>query len=169
MDEDGDPATEGELLAWWDGEHYRYGIDDDFAVVPEAQLREWAERLLSEDEVLDGPRYESGPLDDLSALNVDPYIYLDERLLDANGDLVHPSITLRLRVVSVEDDTGDGTETPAWMREGNEAPELASFQEQGCGCVSGSAGGPRSLPALVLFGLGFAGVRRRRVGRGTGR
>jgi MYXO-CTERM domain-containing protein len=170
MHEDGDPATEGEILAWWDGRNYRYGIDKDFAVVSNDQLAKWAERLLSEDEVLDGPRYESAPMDDLSSLNVDPYIYLDERLLDENGELKHSSITLRVYTVSVAPDTGDGTETPEWMKEGNEAPELGTFaaDEDGCGCVSARGSAAPSLGALILFGLGFGGLRRRRAAQGSG-
>lgn len=165
VDEDGDPATEGELLAWWDGSDFRYGIDDDFAVVPDEQLSEWAERPLSEDEVLEGPRYELATMDDLSALNVDSYVYIDERLLDEAGEFLHPAITLRLRVISIDLDTGDGSETPPWMGEDNEAPDLVDFkkvQEEGCGCVT-SSGAPGGWATLVLFGLGFAGVRRRRA------
>jgi len=163
--EDGDPSTEGKLLAWWDGSDYRYGLDDEFAVVPDEQLTKWAERLLSEDEVLDGPRYESAPVDDLSSLNVDAFIYLDDRLLDEDGELKQPSITLRIHTVSIAADTVDGSETPEWMDE--PAPELASYVEDGCGCVSVRDGTAPTLAALVLFGLGFGGLRRRRVIRGA--
>lgn len=167
-DEDGDPSTEGKILAWWDGEHYRYGLKDGFAIVPREQLQEWAQRLLSEDEILEGPRYESGPLDDLSGLNVDSFLYLDERLLDENGDLKHPSVTFRIITTSIAADSEEGTETPEWMKEGNLAPELASFlpevvEGNGCGCATGTGRGVDPvLPGFFLLGLGFVAIRRRR-------
>ncbi|MFO8004443.1 choice-of-anchor F family protein, partial [Thioalkalivibrio sp.] len=94
-DLDGDPASEGDLIAWWDGENWRYGQDQDFAIVPDSQLADWAARPLSEDEVLPGPRYEAAVIDDLRAVNMDFFIYLGENAVTSEADGFDPaSITV---------------------------------------------------------------------------
>jgi uncharacterized repeat protein (TIGR01451 family) len=123
QDDDGDAATEGELIAWWDGSDWRYGFEQDFAVVPVAQLIDWAERPLSEDEVLEPPRFETGVIDDLGGLNVDSFIYLGEAFdVDA-----HPTVTFRFTATPMTANTIDGSEDPPWIQPGNEAPALDSY------------------------------------------
>ena len=82
-DDDGDPATEGELYAWWDGSNYRWGIDRDhdgvvgpdaWGIVSDAELAEMVARPLHPTVALDPPRYEVAYMDDLAGLNVDTFI-----------------------------------------------------------------------------------------------
>lgn len=129
VDNDGDAATEGQLLAWWDGGDWRYGFDQNFAVVPVEQLIEWAGRPLSEDEVLEPPRYEAGVIDDLAGLNVDSFIYLG----GAFDFTANPAITFRLTAVPVTANTIDGTEDPPWTQPGNEAPALDTYLQADVG------------------------------------
>jgi uncharacterized repeat protein (TIGR01451 family) len=124
-DDDGDPATEGSLIAWWDGADWRYGQDQAFAVVPDELLADWAQRPLSEDEVLEPPRYETGLIDDLGGLNVDSFIYLGDDFDFA----ANPTITFRITPLTIAANTIDGTEDPLWTLPGNEAPELSSYLE----------------------------------------
>jgi hypothetical protein len=87
-DDDGDPATEGSLYAWWDGSNFRWGIDPDrdgnsagtvpdpnaWGIVSDEELARIASRPLAEDVVLAPPRYEFGYMDDLGGLNMDTFI-----------------------------------------------------------------------------------------------
>ena len=79
-DDDGDPATEGSLYAWWDGSNYRWGVkggpqlQSAWSIVSDADLAAMEARPLSETEKLDPPRYEFGYMDDLAGLNMDTFI-----------------------------------------------------------------------------------------------
>jgi hypothetical protein len=144
-DDDGDPATEGSLIAWWDGLQYRWGIDGevfDGVIEPDeaykpvalADLQEWALNPLQEESDFDlypdtgfppGPLYELGVNDDLGGLNIDYFVYLGR-----NYDAVeNPSFTIRMTPVSVDaagiEPNDYGNEEPAWV--GNPAPPLESF------------------------------------------
>lgn len=109
IDDDGDPATEGGLHAWWDGSSpsccYRWGIDRDrdgvpgpdaFGLVSDADLVEMAARPLDEHQVLDPPRYEVGYMDDLGGLNSDTFVKL-------NKDFSGTSFTIRMIAQSTAD------------------------------------------------------------------
>ncbi len=166
-DEDGDAATEGELVAWWDGNDWRYGQDKDFAIVPDSQLVTWAERPLSEDEVLPGPRYEAALIDDLGSINMDFFIYLGESFDTVNTQ------TVTMRVIA-EPVTGTvaGSDEPLWMS--SKAPSLESYLDDGTDdstTIGGGGGGGCTiggnrpfdplLPGLALAALGYLGLRRR--------
>jgi hypothetical protein len=132
--DDGNPLTESDAtVAWWDGNIWRYGLAEDFAEVPESQLQQWAGRLLGldTDDSITGPeRFESVIADDLSAVNMDPYLRIEDIIVGEDGLPRYDSITLRLTAVSVDSlGIGDaaGTEDPLWVQPGNEAPELASY------------------------------------------
>ena len=139
--DDGDPETEGDdIMAWWDGSDWRYGLDDNFAVVPDSQLQQWAALLLGLNlpGVADPARYGSGESDDLSGVNMDTYLYLDENLLEAgdnpyfnNGLPTHETITLRYRAISVSSlGTVPGTGDPEWTQAEQEAPPLSSYMPE---------------------------------------
>ena len=184
VDDDGDPATEGELLAWWDGNDWRRGNDRDFARVPEATLAEWAERPLSEDEVLEPPRYEVAPIDDVAALNVDAFLYIG----DAFDTTTHDTLTVRYEATPVTADTVEGTGTPPWALAGNEAPELSTYAasddadddggssgaasddadddggSSGCAYSPGAPFDPL-LPTMLAGAIGWLAWRRLRDGR----
>jgi hypothetical protein len=128
---DGDAETEGDVvLAWWDGADWRYGQQQGFAVVPDDQLAQWAALPLGLDlddaNVGPGPaRYAADVSDDLAAMNVDSFIYLDaQSFLDANGDPKFDTITLRITTQTVAMGTL-GSEDPMWI--GSPAPELSSY------------------------------------------
>ncbi|MBA1146782.1 choice-of-anchor F family protein [Ectothiorhodospiraceae bacterium WFHF3C12] len=175
-DDDGDPATEGDLVAWWDGSDWRWGNERNFAVVPDSQLAVWARRPLSEDEVLEPPRYEVGPIDDVSALNVDTFIYIGE---DFDPE-AHPTRTVRYEVTSIASGTVAGTEMPPWSLDGNEPTELTAenyprsgddedFFEEVLGCTY-SPGAPFDplLPGLLAGAIGLLAWRRTRTGPSNG-
>ncbi len=163
VDDDGDPATEGSLIAWWDGAQYRWGIDgsvkdgvvtaeDAFAPVDTALLAEWGLSPLQEEPDFDlypdtgfppGPLYETGVMDDLGGLNIDYFVYLGR---DYNP-VENPSFTVRMTAVSVDtaDPYGDGTEVPGFPIAlgdygndipawvANPAPDLDTFTDPGTG------------------------------------
>jgi hypothetical protein len=154
VDEDGDPATEGDLLAWWDGSEYRRSSDPDlngeidanaFEVVPTETLVEWALNPLVEDcgdDCPPPPLYEIGIMDDLAGLNVDYFVYLGRKF---TGD----QFTIRLTATSVATAGaagGYGDQTPAWVT--NPAPDLESFVSDD-GVITINAEGFAGDPLLI--------------------
>lgn len=147
------------VLAIWDGTNWRGGVDgvrtisfdaddnivltkvpgaeDPFAIVPPATLEQWAAKPLGLEIAGDTPedagfvRYSADLSDDLSGLNTDFFIYVNDSLLDENGVLKHDSITLRVTATSVEKlglPGAVGATDPDWMVDGeNNAPILASY------------------------------------------
>jgi hypothetical protein len=137
------------IVAIWDGTNWRSGragldgdpatVVDNYGIIPDAQLVQWAAKPLGLDLPTDDPtdpdfaRYEVILSDDLSGLNTDMYIYIGDKLLDEDGDLVLDSITLRLTANSVETVIGDvaGSEAPPWGSDLDnsriDAPTLASY------------------------------------------
>ena len=127
MDEDGDPSTEGSLIAWWDGTNYRWGIDPDqngekdanaFTILDRETLIGFALHPLEEEPDENGefpapPLYEIGLMDDLAGLNVDSFVYLGRNYnLAANTNF-----TIRLRTTSVNNAPFAGTtgdDVPPW-------------------------------------------------------
>ena len=95
-DLDGDPATEGDLKAFWDGTNWRYGFAKNFEVVPDSVLGTWGALPLGTTP-LPGPRYYTAVIDDLGGINVDVFIKLDETYDTAvDGD----KITMRVSTVA---------------------------------------------------------------------
>ncbi|MGB5582842.1 MAG: choice-of-anchor F family protein, partial [Gammaproteobacteria bacterium] len=147
-DDDGDPATEGRLIAWWDGLQYRWGIDgpvfdgiitpdEAFMPVALADLQEWALSPLQEEPDFDlypdtgfppGPLYEIGVTDDLAGLNIDYFVYLGRNY----NVTEYPTFTVRMTAVSVDnpDPYGDGTVAPGFPitdgANGNQSPAWVS-------------------------------------------
>jgi hypothetical protein len=158
-DDDGDPATEGSLIAFWDGTNWRYGAPG-FTVVPETDLAVWAAAPLSETEVLPGPRYEAAVIDDLAGLNVDVYI----RLAETFNATANPTITMRLIPVGPAVGIAGNDANPLWIA--NPAPDIfaddsSSDSSDGGGCTVGGNGRfDPTLPALAAAGLVFFGLRR---------
>jgi hypothetical protein len=137
IDEDGDPATEGDVYAWWDGEAFRWGIDpnsdgnnegkdiDPMAWMPlsEDELEEIASRPLDEDRVLEPPRYEIGVMDDLGGLNVDTFIKLQSpSSAEIGGETIdragfdpakYPQIAVRFTADAIEG--VPGSEDGPWV------------------------------------------------------
>ena len=150
IDEDGDPATEGSIYAWWDGSTptccYRFGIDPDmdgnnngttedpnaWRVLTEAELAEIASRPLDENKVLDGPRYEVAYTDDLGGLNSDTYIKLGPAY-DASAKPIPDTFTVRFTAHSTNaaslTDTDPGVADGPWTPDGNPPLALADFPE----------------------------------------
>ncbi|MBE9564393.1 MAG: choice-of-anchor F family protein [Proteobacteria bacterium] len=138
IDEDGVPATEGELHAWWDGSSptccYRWGIDRDhdgvegpdaWGIVSDADLIAIAERPLDENVTLDPPRYEIAYMDDLGGLNVDTFIKITPAYIVATN----PTFTIRFTGQSIADASvapgAPGTADGPWIA--NPAMEFVDF------------------------------------------
>lgn len=178
-DDDGDPTSEGDLIAWWDGDEYRWSIDGevfDGVVTPEEKfdpvatelLQEWALYPLVEDCGVDcppGPLFETGVMDDLGGLNIDYFVYLGR---SENYDAAaNPNFTIRLTAVSTAstDPYGDGrlstptgliadnaygnSDTPPWVV--NEAPALETFISDD-GIIDIKALGFAGDPLLITLG-----------------
>ena len=134
IDDDGDPATEGSIYAWWDGSSptccYRWGIDgsnfdgvegpDAFGLVSDEKLAEIASRPLDENQVLDPPRYEIAYTDDLGGLNSDTFIKLDG-LFDASAKPIPNTFTVRFTAYSTTaaSATDPGVSDGPWIPAGN--------------------------------------------------
>ena len=164
-DDDGDPATEGKLYAWWDASSptccFRWGIDPDsdgnaagtgtdpnaWAILSDEELAEIASRPLSETEILPPPRYEVGYMDDLGGLNSDTFIKIQP-----NFDVgTHPTITIRFIAQSTADagldPTAPGVPDGPWVA--NPAPELMDLIT-GDGIVTITAGTADEPVELVV-------------------
>ena len=130
-DDDGDPATEGSLYAWWDGSNYRWGVKGGpelqaaWSIVSDADLAEMEARPLSETEVLDPPRYEVGYMDDLGGLNMDTFI----KITPAYNVNTNPTFTVRLTGLSAPAGAA-GTEDGPWVAN----PADATAFETRCNC-----------------------------------
>lgn len=176
-DDDGDPDTEGELYAWWDGSSpsccYRWGIDgsnsedhgaigpDAWGLVSDTELAEMMARPLSETEVLDPPRYEVAYMDDLGGLNMDTFIKLTK---DYNLG-AHPTFTVRLTGQSVAAGA-PGTEDGPWVATPADATAFepdASVDTDTSTTSSdgGSSGSSLSWMTAGLLALGLL-LRRKR-------
>ena len=147
-DDDGDPSSEGDLIAWWDGDEYRWGIDGEvfdgevtpeekFAVVDTNLLKEWALYPLPEESNTElypdggfppGPLYETGLMDDLAGLNVDYWVYLGKDF-DSSPTTGETTFTIRLTAQSTTDAgvalNDYGNMTQEW--ENTPAPDLGTF------------------------------------------
>ena len=166
-DDDGDPATEGSLIAWWDGDEYRWGSDPDlngdidgdaFGVVPTNTLVQWALHPLQEEpdpatgKFPAGPLYSIDTMDDLAGLNVDSFVYLGRNF---TGN----QFTIRLTAVPVTSSSpyGPGTggapgfpmsggeygnETPAWVANPAPGPEVYVGDDGVIDIRAGIAGEP---------------------------
>jgi hypothetical protein len=119
-DDDALPSTEGDMIAWWDGFDFRWGVDgpvfdgvveaeNAFSKVDPETLTTWAMNPLVEDCELDdscppGPVYEIGVIDDLVGLNADSFVYLGRNFETEYNDPVAPkrNFTVRLTMVPVD-------------------------------------------------------------------
>lgn len=128
LDDDGDPSSEGSLVAWWDGLVFRWGIDPDkngeadvnkFTVLDRETLVEYALHPLEDEpdpvtgEFPTPPLYELGVMDDMAGMNVDTFVYLGRQFDLASNN----QFTIRLVAVSAADApfTGDpGSSVPPW-------------------------------------------------------
>jgi hypothetical protein len=164
-DADGDAATEGKLIAFWDGANWLYGAKDGFAVVPDADLEAWAAAPLDENVPADPPetRYEAAVIDDLAGLNVDVYIWLAETYDPTVAG--QDKITLRLTPVAPADGIPGNEADPVWVDSAPDifAPDVTppSTGSSSGGCSVGGDGRlDPTLPALLAAALGLLGWRR---------
>ena len=185
IDDDGDPATEGSLYAWWDGADFRWGIDPDrdgnnagtgtdpnaWGVLTAAELAEIAARPMSETDVLPPPRYEFGHMDDLGGLNSDTFIKIQP-----NYDVTtNPTFTIRFVAQSTADaglaPTDPGVPDGPWVA--NPLPPADQFFDDVPPPTTGSSDGgwcaynPNGrfdpvLPVLILAGLAYLGWRMKK-------
>ncbi len=184
IDDDGDPATEGSLYAWWDGSDFRWGIDPDrdgnnagagtdpnaWGILSDAELAEIAARPMSETQVLTPPRYEFGYMDDLGGLNSDTFIKMQPNFNVAQ----HPSFTIRFIAQSTAaanlDANDPGVPDGPWVA--NTLPAEADFfddvvipppppgDDDGGWCSYNPNGRfDPILPGLLLAGLAYLGWR----------
>jgi hypothetical protein len=164
IDEDGNPATEGSIYAWWDGSNYRWGmkggpeLQPAWSIVSDADIAAMEARPLSETETLEPPRFEFGYLDDLGGLNMDTFIKITPDY-DVSKNL---TFTVRLTGIAAPAGTADGP----WV--GNE-PDTSAFESDApadtdtttTSSDGGSSGFGLSWITAGLLALGLL-LRRRR-------
>lgn len=186
-DDDGDPATEGKLHAWWDGSSptccFRWAIDPDrdgnnagttddpnaWGIVSDADLADIASRPMSETETLTPPRYEFGYMDDLGGLNVDTFV----KMTPDYSVAAHPNLTIRFTAQSTADAgltaTDPGVADGPWVA--NPLPVEEDFFDalptggsgNGCSCSHSPDGSVDPLlPGLLLAGLIYLGWRSKK-------
>lgn len=186
QDDDGDPATEGGLYAWWDGSDFRWGIDgkvtdgqegtdaDAWAIVSDEDLAIIAYNELDENATppFGGPKYEIGHADDLGGLNMDVYVKLDAAYTPGKP------FTIRLETTAASEGSTDGdwVTTPAPTLEELRAvlpdPDSDDTGDTSTGGGSGGGGGGCvagdgtawniTIPATLVALLGYGLFRRRR-------
>jgi len=186
IDDDGDPATEGGIYAWWDGAEYRWGVDgatrgvyasnpaDAWTVVSDEVLAQAAYNELDEHATapFSAPAYEIGYADDMAGLNTDVYIKFD-----ATYDTTAPS-TFIVRLNTTADTSGTYND-PNWVASpaetleelrarldpppaGSTTPTTTSSSGGG-GCTIGTGSAWNiTMPAILLALLGYGLFRRRR-------
>ncbi|MFC1236226.1 choice-of-anchor F family protein [Vibrio sp. F74] len=143
LENDIDAESDG-VVAIWDGYNWRSGrtgldgdpdtIEDNFGIVRDEVLSEWAEKPLGLNIPYEDPdeliRYAMILSDDLAGINTDIFINIDEKLLDEENQPVFDSLTLRLTARSIDDVLPgvSGSEDPDWIQAGREAPDLSNYK-----------------------------------------
>jgi hypothetical protein len=181
LDDDGDPATEGGIYAWWDGAEYRWGVDgatrgtyasqpgDAWDALSDTQLAVAAYNQLDENATapFSGPKFEIGYADDMAGLNQDVYIKL------ADGFTAGDQFTIRLTATSgtsqpAPDYTLAAPESLDSLQArldppptGSTTPTTSSSGGGGCTIGTGSAWNI-TMPAILAALLGYGFFRRRR-------
>ena len=165
-DDDGNPATEGSLYAWWDGSNYRWGVkggpeeQSAWSIVSDADLAEMEALPLSETEILDPPRYEFGYMDDLAGLNMDTFI----KITPAYDVQDNPTFTVRLTGLAATEGA-PGTEDGPWVANPADAsafePDAPTDTDTPASGGSSSSGFGLSWITAGLLALGLL-LRRRR-------
>ena len=149
FDDDGNPDTDAELMAWWDGDEWRKGQADGFAVVSAAEFSTWS--------VDQG--YSIDVIEDV--LNLGPNYIV--KVGDVAATLPAGQFTVRIIPVVAADQT-----EPDWVGTTPTALPLTAPAASGGGggCAIGGTGRfDPTLPALLAAGLGFFGWRRFKAGK----
>ena len=170
-DFDNDPATDADLVAWWDGAVWRKNYDSGFAAVSQAELNTWAQN----------PLYAIKGVEDVLNLGINYIVKV--------GDGIGPDFTVRIIPVVADAqvapsyvatpapalvDTGSGTvvdnNTPIVVTPDpvDAVPVLApvapaaTSSSGGCTTATGNAPFDPMLPLLAALGVIGLGVRRLR-------
>lgn len=171
-DFDNDPATDADLIAWWDGAVWRKNNDSGFAVASQAELNTWTQN----------PLYAIKGVEDVLNLGINYIVKV--------GDGIGPDITVRIIPVVADTqvapsyvatpppalvDSGSGTvvdnNTPTVVTPDpvDDVPVLApvtpaatSSSGGGCTTATGNAPFDPMLPLLAALGVIGLGVRRLR-------
>ena len=157
-DFDSDPATDADLVAYWNGTGWVKNFDSGFAAVTEAQLNAWAA----------DPLYSVDNIEDVVNLGINYIVKVGDGIPGGK-------VTIRIIPVVADDQNqaapwtanspavGDllpvsGTTTPT-------KPTTTSDSGGGGGCTIGGNGRfDPTLPTLLAAGLGFFGWRRFKAG-----
>ena len=148
FDNDSDPTTDPELVAWWNGTEWQKGQADGFAPVSQTEFNTWAS----------DSRYSIDVIEDVLNLGINYIVHVG----DINGGAPNTgTFTIRIIPVVSTDQT-----VPAWVGT-TPAPLVVTpvpaptTSSSGGGCTIGGDGHfDPTFPALLLAGLGFFGLRR---------
>ncbi len=164
FDDDGDPTTDAQLMAWWNGSAWLKNNDSGFAVVSSTELNTWAAN----------PLYAVDDIEDVLNLGINYIVKVGDINAITNGG---PDFTVRIIPI-----VADTQVAPAWMAAAAVAPPLvvdpivvpapttttptstvpSSGGGGGCTTATGDTPFDPVLPLLAAFGLIGLGVRRLR-------
>lgn len=148
-DFDNNPATDADLVAFWDGKVWRKNYDSGFAAVSAVELNTWAKN----------PLYAIARIEDTLNLGIN-YIV-------KTGDGIGPDFTVRIIPVVADTQIAPAyTETPppplVYDPNAPVLPIATGGGGGGCTAASGEAPFDPVLPLLAAAGLAGLGVRRLR-------
>jgi hypothetical protein len=157
FDEDSDPYTDNDLVAYWNGTAWVKNYDSNFAAATEAELNTWGNNA----------KYSVGAIEDSLNLGINYIVNVGD---DLDGDTIlneTSKITIRIIPVVSDDSAASGT----WMTNAPASGDLlpvsgTTTSGGGGGCAIGGDGRiDPTLPALLAAGLGFFGWRRFKAGK----
>ena len=144
FDSDGDPTTDPDLVAWWDGAAWRKNHDADFVTVSTAEFNTWAAN----------PRYAIDDIEDVANLGINYIVKV--------GDGIGPNFTIRIIPVVADAQVAPNyvgtTPTPLVAIPTSPTTPVAS-SGGGCAAAIGQAPFDPLLPALAALGLLGLGLR----------
>lgn len=181
-DTDGDPTTDADLVAWWNGTQWmkpdNLGTYDDatkvrvpdttpsaFVPVGIDELNTWAA----------SSRYSVGVIEDVLNLGLNYLIKVGDGIGDTSiptNDIAGTDVTVRIIPIVADNATESGPWVANLPAEGDLLPvsdpsaTTTTTSSGGGGCAVGGSGRfDPTLPALLAMGLGFFGWRRFKAGK----
>lgn len=172
-DTDGDPTTDADLVAYWNGTQwvkpdnlgtYSPSVTDQtpstFVPVSENELATWAA----------SPRYSVDVIEDVLNLGLNYVIKVGDDI-DGDGNPATGASKITVRIIPIVADTQD--QPAPWTVNMPAVGDLTSTSVPvpttsggGGGCAVGGSGRfDPTLPALLAMGLGFFGWRRFKAGK----
>lgn len=153
-DTDGDPTTDAQLMAWWDGSNWRKNNDSGFAIVGDDELKAWGA----------DPAYGIDTIEDVLNLGINYIVKVGDGIgtADSDGD-GKKEFTIRIIPVVADDQTAPAfVALPAPEQIAPVVPVTSTSDGGGCSAATGERPVDPVLPLLAALGLIGWGLRRAR-------